>query len=125
MPPEWCNECLNLLMASPAAATRLDRCKAELKYYLGTLGRELDINAELRAEVDTPWQSAFSEFYFTDVFWPAFRQIDFLRAVRSIPATPEAFRRMIAFPGEDDRPKRRAPRESDNRYSSPRTNAAQ
>lgn len=29
------------------------------------------------------WQSAHSEFYFTDVFWPAFRRIDFLRAVRS------------------------------------------
>jgi short-chain Z-isoprenyl diphosphate synthase len=29
------------------------------------------------------WQSAFSEFYFTDVFWPAFRRIDFLRAVRA------------------------------------------
>ena len=29
------------------------------------------------------WQSAYSEFYFCDVPWPAFRKIDFLRAVRS------------------------------------------
>jgi short-chain Z-isoprenyl diphosphate synthase len=29
------------------------------------------------------WQSAHSEFYFTDVLWPAFRKIDFLRAIRS------------------------------------------
>lgn len=29
------------------------------------------------------WQSAYSEFYFCDVYWPAFRQIDFLRAIRS------------------------------------------
>lgn len=29
------------------------------------------------------WQSAYSEFYFSDVFWPAFRKIDFLRAIRS------------------------------------------
>lgn len=29
------------------------------------------------------WQSAYSEFYFCDVHWPAFRQIDFLRAIRS------------------------------------------
>ena len=28
------------------------------------------------------WQSAHSEFYFCDVPWPAFRKIDFLRAVR-------------------------------------------
>ncbi len=29
------------------------------------------------------WQSAYSEFYFTDVFWPEFRRIDFLRAIRA------------------------------------------
>jgi len=28
------------------------------------------------------WQSAYSELYFTDVFWPAFRNIDFWRALR-------------------------------------------
>ena len=28
------------------------------------------------------WQSAYSELYFTDVFWPAFRMIDFWRALR-------------------------------------------
>lgn len=28
------------------------------------------------------WQSAYSELYFTDVFWPAFRKIDFWRAIR-------------------------------------------
>ncbi|HEY6478618.1 MAG TPA: isoprenyl transferase [Streptosporangiaceae bacterium] len=29
------------------------------------------------------WQSAYSEFYFCDAFWPAFRRVDFLRALRS------------------------------------------
>ncbi len=29
------------------------------------------------------WQSAYSELYFTDVYWPGFRKIDFLRAIRS------------------------------------------
>lgn len=29
------------------------------------------------------WQSVYSEFYFSDVYWPAFRRIDFLRAIRS------------------------------------------
>lgn len=28
------------------------------------------------------WQSAYSEFHFVDALWPAFRRIDFLRAVR-------------------------------------------
>jgi len=28
------------------------------------------------------WQVAYAELYFTDVYWPEFRKIDFLRAVR-------------------------------------------
>ena len=39
-------------------------------------------SGEVRLSGFLLWQSAFSEFYFTDVFWPAFRKIDFLRAVR-------------------------------------------
>jgi short-chain Z-isoprenyl diphosphate synthase len=29
------------------------------------------------------WQSAYSEFYFTEIDWPEFRKIDFLRALRA------------------------------------------
>lgn len=29
------------------------------------------------------WQAAYSEFCFMDVYWPAFRKIDFLRAIRT------------------------------------------
>lgn len=29
------------------------------------------------------WQSAHSEFYFCDAYWPAFRRLDFLRALRA------------------------------------------
>lgn len=29
------------------------------------------------------WQSAYSELYFTDVYWPDIRKLDFLRAIRS------------------------------------------
>jgi undecaprenyl diphosphate synthase len=29
------------------------------------------------------WQSAFSEYYFTDVYWTLFRKIDLMRAIRS------------------------------------------
>ncbi len=40
-------------------------------------------SGEIRLSGFLLWQSAHSEFYFTDVFWPAFRKIDFLRAVRA------------------------------------------
>lgn len=40
-------------------------------------------SGEVRLSGFLLWQSAHSEFYFTDVFWPAFRRIDFLRAVRA------------------------------------------
>lgn len=29
------------------------------------------------------WQLAYSELYFADIYWPGFRKVDFLRAVRS------------------------------------------
>ncbi len=37
------------------------------------------------------WQSAHSEFYFCDAYWPAFRRIDFLRALRSYGARHRRF----------------------------------
>ena len=40
-------------------------------------------SGEIRLSGFLLWQSAYSEFYFCDVPWPAFRKIDFLRAVRS------------------------------------------
>ncbi|HLS33070.1 MAG TPA: polyprenyl diphosphate synthase, partial [Brevibacterium sp.] len=29
------------------------------------------------------WQSAYTEFYFCEAYWPAFRRTDFLRALRA------------------------------------------
>ncbi|HLY45350.1 MAG TPA: polyprenyl diphosphate synthase [Stellaceae bacterium] len=40
-------------------------------------------SGEIRLSGFLLWQSAHSEFYFTDVNWPAFRKIDFLRAIRT------------------------------------------
>ncbi len=40
-------------------------------------------SGEVRLSGFLLWQSAYSEFYFSDVQWPAFRKIDFLRAVRA------------------------------------------
>ncbi len=43
----------------------------------------LRTSGEVRLSGFLLWQSAYSEFYFCDTFWPAFRRIDFLRALRS------------------------------------------
>jgi short-chain Z-isoprenyl diphosphate synthase len=40
-------------------------------------------SGELRLSGFLLWQSAYSEYYFCDVYWPEFRRIDFLRAIRS------------------------------------------
>jgi short-chain Z-isoprenyl diphosphate synthase len=37
------------------------------------------------------WQSAHSEFYFCDAYWPDFRRVDFLRALRSYAARQRRF----------------------------------
>jgi short-chain Z-isoprenyl diphosphate synthase len=40
-------------------------------------------SGELRLSGFLLWQSAYSEFYFTDIDWPDFRKVDFLRALRA------------------------------------------
>ena len=40
-------------------------------------------SGEVRLSGFMLWQSAYSEFYFCDAYWPAFRKVDFLRAIRS------------------------------------------
>lgn len=40
-------------------------------------------SGEVRLSGFLLWQSAFSEYYFCDAYWPEFRRIDFLRAIRS------------------------------------------
>ena len=37
------------------------------------------------------WQTAHAEFYFTDVYWPDFRRVDFLRALRDYSARHRRF----------------------------------
>ena len=43
----------------------------------------LRTSGEFRVSNFLLWQLAYSELYFTDVYWPSFRYIDYLRAVRS------------------------------------------
>jgi short-chain Z-isoprenyl diphosphate synthase len=48
-------------------------------------------SGEIRLSGFLLWQSVHSEFYFTDVLWPAFRKIDFLRAIRAYQARNRRF----------------------------------
>jgi short-chain Z-isoprenyl diphosphate synthase len=50
-------------------------------------------SGEMRLSGFLPWQSTHSEFYFTDVYWPAFRELDFLRAVRTFQQRERRFGR--------------------------------
>lgn len=40
-------------------------------------------SGEIRLSGFLLWQSAYSEYYFCDAYWPSFRRVDFLRAIRS------------------------------------------
>jgi len=40
-------------------------------------------SGEVRLSGFLLWQSAYSEYYFCDAYWPAFRRIDLLRAIRN------------------------------------------
>jgi short-chain Z-isoprenyl diphosphate synthase len=67
-----------------ADALTADRLAAQL-YTRGSSDPDLIIrtSGEVRLSGFLPWQSAYSEFYFCDAYWPAFREIDFLRAIRT------------------------------------------
>ncbi len=56
--------------------------------YISTTGQPdpdlvLRTSGEERISNFLLWQMAYSELYFTDVYWPGFRKIDFLRAIRT------------------------------------------
>jgi short-chain Z-isoprenyl diphosphate synthase len=50
-------------------------------------------SGEMRLSNFLLWQSAYSELYFCEAYWPAFREIDFLRALRSFAARQRRFGR--------------------------------
>lgn len=50
-------------------------------------------SGEVRLSGFLLWQTAYSEFYFCDAFWPDFRKLDFLRAVRDFQARERRFGR--------------------------------
>ncbi len=48
-------------------------------------------SGEVRLSGFLLWQAAYSEYYFCDAFWPSFRRVDFLRALRSFQARERRF----------------------------------
>jgi short-chain Z-isoprenyl diphosphate synthase len=48
-------------------------------------------SGEVRLSGFLLWQAAYSEYYFCDALWPAFRRIDFLRAIRSYQGREQRF----------------------------------
>jgi short-chain Z-isoprenyl diphosphate synthase len=64
-------------------------------YTTGTPDPDLIIrtSGEIRLSGFLLWQSAHSEFHFTDAYWPAFRKVDFLRALRDFAGRKRRFGR--------------------------------
>ena len=71
-------------LAELASSVTVDDIAAHL-YTSGQPDPDLIIrtSGEQRMSNFLIWQSAYAELYFCDAYWPGFRQIDFLRALRS------------------------------------------
>ena len=68
----------------------------EISKYLYTAGQPdpdlvIRTSGEQRLSGFLLWQSAHSEFYFCEAYWPDFRKLDFLRALRSYAARHRRF----------------------------------
>lgn len=91
----------SLLVEESAAGKSLDEVASQIDIdhiaaHLYTKGQPdpdlvIRTSGEQRLSGFLLWQSAHSEFYFCEAYWPNFRQIDFLRAVRSYAARNRRF----------------------------------
>ncbi|WP_062203525.1 isoprenyl transferase [Demequina salsinemoris] len=72
-----------LTLADAADRLKVDHIEGHL-YTKGQPDPDLVIrtSGEQRLSGFLMWQSAHTEFYFCEVYWPAFRRVDFLRALR-------------------------------------------
>ena len=64
-------------------------------YTHGSSDPELIIrtSGEVRLSGFLPWQSVYAEFDFSDAYWPAYREIDFLRSIRTFQQRARRFGR--------------------------------
>ena len=79
-------------MAEAADALTVD----DISKFLYTRGQPdpdlvIRTSGEQRLSGFLMWQSAYSEFYFCEALWPAFRKIDFLRALRDFAGRSRRF----------------------------------
>ena len=91
----------SLLAEHAARGTTLDELVAVLEVehiaeHLYTRGQPdpdlvIRTSGEQRLSGFLLWQTAHSEFHFTDVYWPDFRRVDFLRALRAYSARHRRF----------------------------------
>jgi short-chain Z-isoprenyl diphosphate synthase len=91
----------SLLAEHAARGTTLDELVAVLEIehiaeHLYTRGQPdpdlvIRTSGEQRLSGFLLWQTAHSEFHFTDVYWPDFRRVDFLRALRAYAARHRRF----------------------------------
>jgi short-chain Z-isoprenyl diphosphate synthase len=70
----------------------------DISRYLYTTGTPdpdfvIRTSGEVRLSGFLLWQTAYSEFYFCEAFWPSFRKVDFLRAIRSFQQRERRFGR--------------------------------
>ncbi len=93
----------NLLREQAAGASSLESLAErvtvdEIERHLYTAGSPdpdfiIRTSGEVRLSGFLLWQAAYSEYYFCDAFWPSFRKVDFLRALRSFQARERRFGR--------------------------------
>ena len=89
------------LSAQAAAGVTLEQATAELApdhisahlYTADTPDPDFIIrtSGEIRLSGFMLWQSVYSEYYFCDVYWPGFRRVDFLRALRDFQGRDRRF----------------------------------
>jgi short-chain Z-isoprenyl diphosphate synthase len=81
-------------LAALADALDADAIQQHL-YTAGTPDPDFVIrtSGEVRLSGFLLWQTAYSEFYFCDAYWPEFRKVDFLRALRAFQQRDRRFGR--------------------------------
>ena len=75
----------------PQDVNALSFSEALCTHALPPLDLVIRTSGEQRLSGFLMWQSAHSEFYFCEAYWPDFRKVDFLRALRSYTARQRRF----------------------------------